>query len=274
MTNNSMRGAGPRQADVQSAEAWLRRHGLGDGPPTPLLTARLAVRRRARLLGSVLSAALIIGAALVQASDLLAIPASGWLGSYQPTKVLVLSAFIVGLLLIRTLLDAWIRRVDRRAGVALARRAAHPVQPGWRALLGRPHAVFAAGTLAGSFVLGASALAVNEGTARQAAVVLLVAVAGVGVGAALQLRELLTRPVVAEDEVSLTADVIMRVEDVRESTTPGTLWSLPMVLLFGSAPGWWNAASIGFVLLGLAAYIAVQVRTPCAAAMARHVVGV
>ncbi|MBT2226325.1 hypothetical protein [Nonomuraea sp. NEAU-A123] len=274
MTNSSMPGAGPRQADVQGAEAWLLRHGLGDGPPTPLLTARLAVRRRARLLGSVLSAALIIGAALVQASDRLAVPASGWFGSYQPTKVLVLSAFIVGLLVVRTLLDAWIRRVDRRAGVALARRAAHPVQPGWRALLGRPYAAFAVGTLAGSFALGASALAVNEGTARQAAVVLLVAVAGVGVGAALQVRELLARPVVAEDEVSLTADVIMRVEDARESTTPGTLWSLPMVLLFGSAPDWWNAASIGFLLLGLAAYIAVQVRTPCAAAMARHVVGI
>ena len=75
-------------------------------------------------------------------------------------------------------------------------------------------------------------------------------------------------------EVSLTADVIMRIEDVRESTAPTVLWSLPMVLVFGSAPAWWNAASIGFVLLGMATLIAIQVRTPGAAAMARHVVGV
>ncbi|HUR09559.1 MAG TPA: hypothetical protein VM347_43965 [Nonomuraea sp.] len=271
MTNSS--SAGPRRADVRCAGTWLLRHGLGDGPPTPLLTARLAVRRRVRLLGSVLSAVLILGATLVQVSDRPGTSAFGAFGPHGPTKVLVLSALIVGLLLVRTLLDAWIRRVDRRAGVALARRAAHPVQPGWRALLGRPYAVFGAVTFAGAVALGASALAVGEGAARQAAVVLLVAVAGVGVGAALQLRELLARPVVAEDEVSLTADVIMRVEDARESTAPTMLWSLPVVLLFGSAPGWWNAASLGFVLLGMAALIAVQVRTPCAAAVARHVLG-
>lgn len=274
MRNSSMPGAVPRPVDVRCAETWLRRHGLGDGPPTPLLTARLAVRRRARLLGSVLQAVLILGATLVQVSDRLATSAFGGFGPHPWAKVLVLSALIAGLLLIRTLLDVWIRRVDRQAGAALVRRAAHSAQPGWRPLLGRPYAILAAGTFAGAFALGASALAVGEGTARHAAVVLLVAVAGVGVGEALQLRELLARPVVAEDEISLTADVIMRVEDARESSAPTVLWSLPVVLLFGSAPGWWNAASLGFVVLGMVAYIAVQVRTPCAAAMARHVVGV
>ncbi|MFD1546607.1 hypothetical protein [Nonomuraea guangzhouensis] len=270
MTNSSMQ----RPADVQSAGSWLARHGLGDGPPTPLLTARLAVRRRVRLLGSVLSAVLIIGAALVQVSDQLAASSFGGFGPYGGMKVLVLSALIVGLLLVRTLLDTWVRRVDRQAGAALARRAAHPLQPGWRALLGRPYAVFGTVTFAGAFALGASALAVGEGAERPAAAVLLVAVVGVGVGAVLQVRELLARPVVAEDEVSLTADVIMRVEDARASTEPSVLWSLPMVLVFGSAPGWWNAAALGFVVLGLVAYIAVQTRTPGAAAMARHVLGV
>jgi hypothetical protein len=72
------------------------------------------------------------------------------------------------------------------------------------------------------------------------------------------------------------ADDGHRTDELRcreDSTALTTLWSLPVVLMFGSAPGWWNAASIGFVLLGAAAYIVVQVRTPCAAAMARHVVG-
>jgi hypothetical protein len=260
-----MPDAGLRPTDVHYARTWLLQHGLGDGPPTPLLTARLAVRWRARILGSVLQAVLILGAALALAF--------GGVGSHRPTPVLALSALIVALVLARTLLDAWIRRVDRQAGAALARRAAHPVQPGWRALLGRPHAVLVAGTFVGAFALGASALVVGEGTARYAAVVVLVAVVGVGVGEALQLRELLARPVVAEDEVSLMADVIMRIEDARESTVPTVLWSLPVALLFGSAPGWWNAASVGFVVLGMAAYIAVQFRTPGAAAVARKVVG-
>ncbi|MFG1686095.1 hypothetical protein ACGFNP_38445 [Nonomuraea sp. NPDC049269] len=274
MTNSSTPGAGPRQADVRSAGAWLLRHGLGDGPPTPLLTARLAVRRRARLLGSVLLAALYIAAALAQATDRLATAAFGELWPYRPTLVLVLSTLIIGLVLARTLLDAWVRRVDRQAGAALARRVAHPVQLGWRTLLGWRYAVLLIGTFAGAFALGVSALTLDEGTVRYAAVVLLVAVAGVGLGAALQLRELLARPVVAEDEVSLTADVIMRIEDARDSNAPSVFLGLPVVLLLGSAPGWWNAAALTFMVLGLAAVIAVQARTPSCAATARHVVGV
>ncbi|MEU7742123.1 hypothetical protein [Nonomuraea sp. NPDC049158] len=274
MANSSMPSAGPRPAKVRCTGTWLQRHGLGDGPPTPLLTTRLAVRRRARLLGSVLLAALYIAAALVQATDRLTTAAFGGLWPRRATLVLVLSVLIIGLVLARTLLDAWVRRVDRQAGAALARRVAHPVQLGWRILLGWRYAVLVAGTFAGAFALGVSALAVGEGTARYAAVVLLVAVAGVGLGAALQLRELLARPVVAEDEVSLTADVIMRIEDARDSTAPSMFLGLPVVLLLGSAPGWWNAAALGFMVLGLAAVIAVEARAPSCAATARQVVGV
>lgn len=218
MANNPTPDAGLRPTYVHYAKLWLRQHGLGDGPPTPLLTVRLAVRWRARTLDSLLQAVLIIGA-------------------------------------------------------ALARRAAHAVQPGWRDLLGRPYAVLVAGTFVGAFALGASALAVGEGTARYAAVVVLVAVAGVGLGESLRLRELLARPVVAEDEVSLMADVIMRIEDAREGTMPTVLWSLPVVLLVGFSPGWLSAASFGFVVLGLVAYVAVRFKTPGPAAMAREIVG-
>ncbi|MCA2224743.1 hypothetical protein [Nonomuraea aurantiaca] len=273
MANSSMPSASPQPAEVRCTGTWLQRHGLGDGPPTPLLTTRLAVRRRARLLGSVLLAALYIAAALAQATDLMATAASGGLWPRRPTLVLILSVLIIGLVLARMLLDAWVRRVDRQAGAALARRAAHPVQLGWRTLLGWRYAVLVAGTFAGASALGVSALTVDEGNVRYTAVVLLVAVAGVGLGVALQLRELLARPVVAEDEVSLTADVIMRIEDARDGNAPSVLLGLPVVLLLGSAPGWWNVASLGFMLLGLAAVIAVQARTPSCADTARHVVG-
>ena len=46
--------------------------------------------------------------------------------------LLVLAALVVGLLLAQSLLDWWVRRVDRRAGATLPRRAAHPIQLGWR----------------------------------------------------------------------------------------------------------------------------------------------
>ncbi|MBO3748687.1 hypothetical protein J5X84_21630 [Streptosporangiaceae bacterium NEAU-GS5] len=270
MTNSPILSREPRPVDVRCTTDWLRRHDLSESPSTSLLSARLAVRRRARTLGSILLALLILGAAAIQVSNGLVISPFGPDG----TKPLLLGALVAGLLMGRTLLDAWIRRVDRQVGMTLTRRAAHPAQPGLRALLGRPYAIVSAASYAGAFALAGGALAVGDDTVRRAAVVLLVAVAGVGLGTILQLRELLARPVVAEDEISLTADVIMRIEDARESTNPAILWALPMVLVFGFAPGWWNAAAVGFVLVGLAAFIAVQYTTACAADVARNVVGV
>ncbi len=273
MMNASMSDAGPPPVDIRCAETWLRRHGLSDGPPTPLLAARLAVRRRVRLLGSVLLAVLIIAASLAQVAALPGASASGGSGSHRLVPVLVLSVSIGALLLTQALLDAWVRRVDRRAGAALPRRVTHPVQLGWTALLGRSYTVMAGATFACAFALGVSALVVTEGTARHAAVVLLVAVTGVALGAVLQLREMLARPVVAEDEVSLTADVVMRIEDARESSAPAVLWALPVVLLSGFAPGWWSAASVGFLVLGVLAFVAVHRRAPSYAATARRAVG-
>ncbi|WP_327002012.1 hypothetical protein OHA72_43870 [Dactylosporangium sp. NBC_01737] len=100
--------------------------------------------------------------------------------------------------------------------------------------------------------------------------VLLVCLAGVAAGAGLQLRRLLARPVVAEDEVSLTADVIMRIEDAREVAAPTVLWSLPVVLLLGIAPGWWNAASVAVVVIGASALVVIRSRTPAGVAAARQ----
>ncbi|GAA1758060.1 hypothetical protein GCM10009734_77870 [Nonomuraea bangladeshensis] len=261
-----------RPGDVRQAGDWLARHGLGEARPTPLLAARLAARRRARLADHLMLAVLIIAAALAQLNLFLAAPGGPGSESWTWWPLLMLAGLVAALLVTRTLLEAWVRRIDRGAGAALARRATHPVQPGWRVLLGRPYALWAAGTYAAALALTGSALTLDGAGVRQAALVLLVALAGVGAVALLQVRDLLARPVVAEDELSLTADVIMRIEDARESTSPGTVWCLPMVLLFGMAPGWWRAASLSLVLLGLAALVVIQTRTPDSAAMARRIV--
>ncbi|WP_312888404.1 hypothetical protein [Nonomuraea rhodomycinica] len=260
-------------AELRRAGAWLARHGLPDASPTPLLAARLAVRRRARLADQIAVAVLIMGAALAQAYWLSA-PAFGRSQPQPSAPLLVLAAAMAGLLLLRSMLDWWVRRVDRRAGVALSRRAAHPVQPGWRTVLGRPFAAFALATFAGALVLAVSALTVQDAVVRHAAWVLLIGLAGVGAGVVVHLRDLLARPVVAEDEVSLTADVIMRIEDAREVAVPTVLWVLPVVLLFGFAPAWWNVASLLFMFVGLAACVAIQARTPSSATVARRVMGI
>jgi hypothetical protein len=274
MSRGSSSDAHPsvRPEELRRAEAWLAWHDLTGVRPTPFLVARLNARRRARVAASVTLAVLIIAAALAQAYDRLATSAFGGFQPHRPSPVLALAVLVVVLLVTQSLLDWWIRRVDRRAAAALPRRVAHSVPPGWQAVLGRSHAALAVVTFFGALALALSALAVQDSTVRYPAVVLLVGLLGVGAGYALRLRELLVRPVVAEDEATLTADVVMRVEDARELTTPAVLWALPVVLLFGSAPGWWNAASIAFVVLGLVACIVIQARTPSSGAVARRAV--
>ncbi|MGC5009376.1 hypothetical protein ACLQ2R_01290 [Streptosporangium sp. DT93] len=261
-------GPPAREVDLRIAGEWLAMHDLAGARPTPLLANRLAVRRRARLAAYLIPAALIIASALAAGSTF------GRLQPQPPSALLALAVLVAGLLLTQSLLDRWVRRVDRRAGATLSRRAAHPIQPGWRTVLGTPYAVFAAATFAGAMALTAGALTVPDPTLRQLAVILLIALLGMTAILAVQLRHLLRHPVVAEDEESLTADVIMRVEDARELTTPNVQWSLPMILLFGTAPGWLSAASITYVLLGVVACVALRFRTPSSAAVARRVMSV
>ncbi|MGI5175659.1 hypothetical protein ACQEVZ_04920 [Dactylosporangium sp. CA-152071] len=254
-------------AEERAARAWLVGNGLPDAPVSELLVARLAARRRARLADHVVLAAVIIVAAGAHAANFSA-PARS--SPDRPVLLMVLGAAAAGLLVSRLLIARWLAAADRRAGAALPRRAAHAVKPGWRVVLGLPHAVFGLATLGVAVVLALGAMTVEEPTVWQGGVILLVAVLGVGVGSAVQLRQLLTRPVVAEDEVSLTADVIMRVEDAREATAPAVLWSLPVVLPFGLAPAWWNAAAVAAVVLGVAALVLLHARTPGSLATARQ----
>ncbi|MDA0636092.1 hypothetical protein OUY22_21935 [Nonomuraea sp. MCN248] len=266
MSRDPSPDSGPpaRTAELRLASEWLAQHDLPGARPTPLLAGRLAVRRRARLAAHVLLTVLIL------ASTLAATSAFG--GVTTPRPLVALAALVAGLLLAQSLLDRWVRRVDRRAGATLSRRAAHLIQPGWRAVLGRPFAVFAAATFAGGMALAGSALAVPDPAVRQSAVVLLIGLLGVTAVIALRLRHLIRHPVVAEDAESLTADVIMRVEDARDLTVPSVQWSLPVLMLFGIAPGWWSAASVAYLLSALAAGIVLHARTPPSATVARRVV--
>jgi hypothetical protein len=251
----------------KATEAWLRRHKLDDTRVTPVLATRLAVRIRARMVSHIMFAALFIVAALVQAREKLAPDANG-----KTALLVALAAMVGGLVLTQFLLDRWVRTVDRKVGATLTRRATHPIQPGWRALLGRSYAILGLAGFAGAGALAVSALALPD--IRYPALVLLTGVAGVAAVVAVQTRHLLVRPVVAEDEASLTADVVMRIEDARDGGALSTLWSLPVVLLFGTAPGWWAAAAFAFMFAGLIGLVVVTMKTPCVGAMARQVVGI
>ncbi|MFY1636944.1 hypothetical protein ACN27F_27300 [Solwaraspora sp. WMMB335] len=235
-----------RALDLRRAGVWLDRNGLGRAQPTRLPATRLAY-------------------------DRLATSAWGGFGSHSITPLAILTVLLGTLLVAQSWLDRWVRRIDQRVAADLSRRVAHPVQPGWRVLLGRPYAALVAAMFGGAVALAAGALTVSDSTVRYAAVVLLIGLCAVGAGIILQLRDMLARPVVTEDELSLIADVVMRVEDAREFTAPTVLWTLPVVLLFGTAPGWCGGATLAFLLLGSGAHALVQRRTPSSASVARQV---
>ncbi|MFC4495801.1 hypothetical protein ACFPA8_16865 [Streptomyces ovatisporus] len=254
-----------RPADLEGAGAWLAMHGLTDVRPTPLLATRLAARQRARLANAVLLAAFIIAVALIYTVDRSIGAAAGESGSYGHWSLLVLMAVVVGLVLAQSLLYGRVRRVDRRAGATLQRRAAHPVRPGWRTVLGWPRAVFAVATFAGAMLLAIGALTVLDSTTRYGALVLLIGLCGVAVVMVVQLRHVLTHPVVADDEASLTTDFIMRVEDARDATTPSVVWCLPVASVLDTVPGWWILAWCLFIALGAITLALITVWTGLAA---------
>ncbi|MFF5232918.1 hypothetical protein [Dactylosporangium sp. NPDC000521] len=249
--------------DERSARAWLDGRGLPDAPVTDLLVARLAARQRARLADSVVLAVVIIIASFAQAASL---------SDNAPRRLVlaVLATATVGLLLARLLIARRLAEADRRAGAALPRRAAHTVKPGWRVLLGRARAALGLAAIGVTVGLALSALTVSDPQVRQGAVILLVAVLGVAAGTVVQLRHLLTSPVVAEDETSLAVDVILRLEDARETNSPAVMWSLPVVLLCGFAPAWWNVAAFGAVVLGTLALVLIEARKPATIAAVRQ----
>jgi flagellar biosynthesis protein FliQ len=257
-----------READHTEAGRWLARHGLADAEPTPLLAARLAARRRAKVAGSLLLAAFLIGAALTQALGRLTDGAFSWL------PLLVLAALVVGLLVGQWLLGWWVRRVDRRVGAQLSRRVAHPVELGWPAVLGRPYAVFTVATFTGAVLLAVSVLPVSDAGLRYGAIVVLIGLAGAGAGIIMQLRQVLASPAVAQDEASLTADVIMRVEDARGLVTPSLVWSLPAIFLYGESLGWWNAVSLALVVAGAIALCLIEVRATGVGTAARRAMAI
>jgi hypothetical protein len=253
-----------READRAEAGRWLSRYGLTEAEPTPLIAMRLAVRRRAKVADSALLAAYLMGAAL---THVLALPADA---SPSRLRLLVLAALVVALLVAQWLLAGWVRRADRRAGAQLTQRVAHPVQLGWAAVLGRPYAAFTVATFTGALLLAVSLLPVADPTLRNGAIVVLIGLAGAATGTVLQLRQVLASPAVAEDEASLTADVIMRVEDARALVTPSLVRSLPAIFLYGDSLGWWNAVSLALIVAGAVALYLIQARTTGVATAARR----
>lgn len=242
-----------RPTEIEVARLWLAARGLTEVTPTPMLASRLTVRRRARLGAAILPAAFLIGTALVYVSALPFSATGSGLDTRQRWALVVLTALVAALVLGLSLLDRWVRRVDQQTAAELPRRAAHTVRPGWRTVLGLPRAALLVITYAGAAVLTTAALITRDGAARYAPIILLIGLCGVAAGTAVQLRHVLSHPVVADDEGTLRADFLMRVEDAHAVAVPTVVWSLPVVSVFDTGLDPWNAGWLVFIVLSVIA---------------------
>ncbi len=259
----------PSPALLKGTRVWLTGHGLPETGSTPLLATRLAARWRARPAAAVLLAVFLVAVALIYVSDLPNDTDESF-GTDRRWSLLALTGLVAALILAQSLLDRWVRRVDLQAAAALPRRVAHPVRLGWRTVLGVPRAALAVVTFAGTAAIAVGALAEPDDDLRYAAVMLLIGLCGVAVSTLVQLRHILNHPAVADDETSLAADTIMRVEDAREAATPTVVWSLPVVSLLGNGLGWWFTAWLVFVVLGVVALVLINARTARSALAAQR----
>ncbi|MET0419219.1 MAG: hypothetical protein ABW022_24665, partial [Actinoplanes sp.] len=129
---------------------------------------------------------------------------------------------------------------------------------------------FTVATFTGALLLAVSVLPVPDPSLRNGAIVVLISLAGAAVSIIMQLRQVLASPAVADDEASLTADVIMRVEDARALTTPSLVWCLPAIFLYGESLGWWNAVALALVVAGAIALSLIQIRAAGVGTAARR----
>jgi hypothetical protein len=202
---------------TRRAGTWLGRHGLDGASPTPLLLARLAVRRRARVATSA-------GLVCLGVLTIAVMNTRGWSTAAQPLLHLLpfVIVFLAGVL-VRWAWQRVVRLGDRRIAAGLTRRAAHPTPPGWRALLGRRGIAITAVTYTGSLAVAVAAATLGRTDQDRALVVILFLVlAALAAITAAEVAEAVRRPALADDATSLAVDDALRAEDARAAATSPT----------------------------------------------------
>jgi hypothetical protein len=202
--------------------------------PTPLIVARIHARRRSRRR---------IVAGVVVAAVALVVTSSTWLPETGSPSVYMAKMSVVYVATLGVMW--WIlrgpRRAERRIARAVRTRVTRPATVGVREVVGSWHLVAAVAGYVSATLIGVVALASVDSTQhRWAAVVCLAAIAACAVMSAATVVAVVRRPVLADDDRSLAADDLLRVEDAREA-----LGRYPLIVVVGQlaavvAPGnWW-----------------------------------
>jgi hypothetical protein len=251
---------------LRRATGWLSKHGLAETGPTPLLTARLAVRRRARVELFALAAVVFVLAVIAQ-----------FLAWYRqesgPRTVLLVSyvAVVLAFVLLRWLWLRAVRRADRRIGAGLTRRVAHPTPPRWQCVLGRGRLITTVVTYAaGGFLLVATAVITSNTQHRVVIAIGLTGLALLAATSGMELTDIMRRPALAEDALSLVVDDTLRAEDAREAAAavmPAMLVAFTMTSLDSRTS--FGLVGLGFLVVLFAVIADAHLSTPVLAANAR-----
>jgi FtsH-binding integral membrane protein len=246
---------------VRRAAAWLIRHGLTGAEPTPLLAARLRVRRQS--LTAVVAALVVLGVLVVATFGNVGTDSAESFRRTATVRLIGNVAVVVAVVLARWLWLRVVRRADRRLGAALARRVAHPAQPGGRAVLGRTGLAGIAVSYGGALGIGIAALVlVHTAQDRLTAAVSLLGIAVLAVTTAVEVADILRRPALAEDPLTLTVDDVLRAEDARAVATapvPAMLAAFTAVTLIPAVPA--GLLTACYVLIGCSVVVAAWSQT-------------
>jgi len=192
---------------MRRARTWLSRRRFGGIEPTPLLAARLEIRRRG-LVGLVAVMAFVALLAIALLDRLAADSA--------PTRFAGFVTVMLVAILARWLWQYVVRRGEQRLAAALTRRSAHPVAIARRDVLGRWGLVATALLYAGVLGIAVAIAALAQTTQDLAtAGVLGLALVVVAAMTAGELSGILRRPALAEDAGSLAVDDALRTDDAR-----------------------------------------------------------
>ncbi len=215
--------------------------------PTPLLVARIQARRRfrRRIMAGVVAAAV-------------ALMIATWTWSPETDSPAMYMAKISAAYVASLGTMWWILRGPRRAEHRIARtvrtRVARPATVGVREVVGSWHLAAAGAGYVAATLIGVVALASVDSTQhRLAAVVCLAAVAACAVISAATVLAVVRRPALAEDDRSLAADDLLRVEDARQALGRYPLIAVVAQLAAVIAPGnWWiiGGYAVAVVILG------------------------
>ncbi len=230
------------------AATWLKRHGVPEQAPSHLLAARLRARRRLAApvigLAAALAVGIVFGSAQLRPDD--------YRRSVAPR---IVTEFVVILAIVG--LTWWwlraVRRADLKIGAALPRRVTRPTRAGYPQVLGRHRLVIGAIGYGGSFALGLVALALaRTGADRAVAGVLLAGLAVLTMLTTAELVEIVRRPAVAEDALTLAVDDALRVDEARgivTSSIPALMTAFTVASLSTGTPS--ALVAVGYGLLAL-----------------------